>query len=500
MENNMENGMQGQLCLPLCRRVINTDISEDIVLPDYIPQVRRVLSVRENLLPPSKFIGGNKLDVSGVVDYDMVYISNEGKLCTAPLSAEYSFSLPLENAADFDFGEGVSIVAQSICESASVRPTSPRKLQLRSRLRTDVAAYAKLAERELFSGVTAPEAIRQDREAAMCAELLSESADVITLSDEYILPDPECRVALAQGRVIVESCRGEGELIRIGGKLNVELLLMCDGESRCERVVRSLPFEAECELDGVDMGEGISPCARGHITELQLNEEEGRIAMEASIVVSVICGGNKSVGYIRDAYSKAQRSECSYVKMQLPHMISNKSYTFSQNERIEIGEDAIPLSAEIISICGGASVGEAAVENDKYVFRGETKYSIIYKSEGEYGAFDTVLPFRYETDTEEAPAYSHMSAELTESRARLEGEVLSIDSELCLQALIMGESDISCVESAAFGEATEGSAGGWRVCYLHPNNTLWDVAKRYSADPEQIQGNIETDRFLIIEG
>ena len=77
-----------RFCMQICNRVINTDISEDFTLPDYNPEIRRALYVKESMLPPAKFISGNKLDVNGVVDYTLVYISNEGKLCSAPLSAE----------------------------------------------------------------------------------------------------------------------------------------------------------------------------------------------------------------------------------------------------------------------------------------------------------------------------------------------------------------------------------------------------------------------------
>ena len=87
-----------RFCMPICNRVVNTDVTEDFTLPDYYPEIRRVLYVKETMLPPAKFISGNKLDVNGVVDYTLVYVSRDGKICSAPLSAEYGFSLPLENA------------------------------------------------------------------------------------------------------------------------------------------------------------------------------------------------------------------------------------------------------------------------------------------------------------------------------------------------------------------------------------------------------------------
>ena len=41
--------MDIRLSMPMCKRVVNTDISEDVILPDYYPEIRRVLCVRENM-------------------------------------------------------------------------------------------------------------------------------------------------------------------------------------------------------------------------------------------------------------------------------------------------------------------------------------------------------------------------------------------------------------------------------------------------------------------
>ena len=67
MNYNMETGaVENVISVPICERVINCDVSEDVNLPDGLPDVRRVLAVKENILSPAKFIGAKALDMSGV--------------------------------------------------------------------------------------------------------------------------------------------------------------------------------------------------------------------------------------------------------------------------------------------------------------------------------------------------------------------------------------------------------------------------------------------------
>ena len=110
-----------RITMPLARREVNSDISEDVTLPDYLPEIRKVLYVKENALPPAKFISGGKVDISGVMDYTIIYVSADGRLCSAPVSAEYSFALPLDNMSDFEISEGLTVMAHTLSESSSVR-------------------------------------------------------------------------------------------------------------------------------------------------------------------------------------------------------------------------------------------------------------------------------------------------------------------------------------------------------------------------------------------
>ena len=181
--------------------VVMSEVAKDYTLPDYQPEVRRVLHVGTQILPPAKYVTGNRAELNGTVEYTVLYVGMDGELYSAPLSAEYSAAIPLEDTGRFDFGEGVCLLTDTVCETVNTRLTSPRRLSIKSRLRSKVGAYGQRRLEEDISGGSRMETVqRLDREGMglMLTDGLS----------EVILPQP----AASLGERPRGHCRGGGLL------------------------------------------------------------------------------------------------------------------------------------------------------------------------------------------------------------------------------------------------------------------------------------------------
>jgi len=487
-----------RFCMPICSRVINTDVSEDFTLPDYYPEIRRVLYVKEAMLQPAKFISGNKLDVGGVIDYTLVYVSNEGKLCSAPLSAEYSFLLPLENINDFEMGEGVSVMAHSVCDSSTVRVSSPRKLQIRSRISSNVSAWGKKNCGERIEGINEPATIQRLMKETTCADIFCESSDVVTLEDEYVLPFENCRVALADSSVLVDGCRIEGELVRISGEVILKMLVLCEQDDGSECVIRRLRFDAESDLVGVEASDSLCRVS-GCVTDISMNVEEGKVNTEANLVLEICLGQNRSISYTADVYSTAQSSDTTFKTHLLPTVILNKNFNVSHSERIPLEELNFTDGAQIVDVCGSTSVQDVVCEDGKIIFKGSCKYNIICLLDGEYSYCEARVPFRCECEGEGRIDSFDACVEVLNCRARSDGDFLNVDAELELACTAIENVETPMLESASFGDDINEVSGVWTVCYTNGEDTLWDIAKRYGVSCEDVKGDPRKDRFTLIE-
>ena len=499
MSYNMETGApESVISLPMSKRVINCDINEDVTIPEGYPDVRRVLALRENLLSPSKFIGARSVDISGAIDYVILYSGVDGKIYGVPFSAEYGCSMPLENAERLDIGESVSVICSLLSDGSSVRISSPRRLQIRGAVRCDVSCFGRSTLCEDLRGENESEALYRRQEDATCAFLRCESSDVVMLSDEYMI-GPDARMIYSSGEVIVSDARVDGEVVRISGEAIIRLLVEEDG--RIERVARRLPFDAESDLDELELYEGDIFCrATGSVNEIDVSVEDGRASIEAGVVLEVCVAQNAGVSLVKDIFSTKQTCSAEYKKIALPVLLFNKNSSITQSERMPISDIGLPEDAEIIDVFGNAECEECSLEKGRYTLRGKTKYKIIYRCDGELCACDLTIPFKQESDGGELCVKGYnASVCVSNPRARSDRENLLIESELSISAIAYGESEVDILSSASFGEDIKQEKNQFIVCFASSSESAFDLAKRYRVPLEQISERIDNGNFVVIE-
>ena len=76
-------------------RTETVEVSEDFSLPDYVPEVRRVLGVVRDATADNGFRDGTTYLQEGNVCYTVFYLGEDGQVTSVPLSSAYSAKVPL---------------------------------------------------------------------------------------------------------------------------------------------------------------------------------------------------------------------------------------------------------------------------------------------------------------------------------------------------------------------------------------------------------------------
>ena len=128
--------------LPVCEKSVSVEVSSDFSLPDYQPEIRRLLSTRVSVLPPSDYVGNDNAEFSGELSYHILYVGSDGALYSATLNDSYGFSAPLEYSAKSTNADEVTLLAPVRADSVLTRVLAPRKINIRSKLHADVLALS----------------------------------------------------------------------------------------------------------------------------------------------------------------------------------------------------------------------------------------------------------------------------------------------------------------------------------------------------------------------
>ena len=496
-QNTNESTGLCYVTMPICRKMTTVEITGDYTLPDYRPELRRLLYVSGRALPPAKYVGGGSVELDGAVEYGIVYVGADGGLYSAPLTGEYSLRQSMENLSAFDLNEGVCVMAFCVPESITARVTAPRKLSLRCRMRCAVSAYGKMPIGERMLGDVAPESICRLSECVQNANVMSGRSDVIMLSDELPIPFADARVVGADAGVLVsETLASDGEM-RARGDVVVKLLFAAEDGSTVLQT-RKLPFEGSLESEEAVL-DGVSACVAGSVSELAVRVEEDKILCDVQMILEANMGSNSEVCYTADLYSTEKPSRASYAEYEIPQFLGAVTGNLSQSERMSASEKGIPAGADVVDVYGNAMIDTCEARDGRYILSGQSRYVFICERDGEYSATEILLPLRYETaGSEVAPDWSDARADVVSCHGRVNGDVLELDAELAISGDFMGAQIIRVLESAEFSESKKKKSGDTVLCYPASDDTLWNIAKKYMVNPEDIEGDPASDAYLLI--
>ena len=474
--------------MPICDKTLNTEISNDFTLPDYQPEIRRVLRVTPQILPPAKYISGNSAELSGTIDYDLLYVGSDGALYSAPLSAEYSMSTPLDISSDFDLNEGVLIITDISDENMTTRLTSPRKLTVKCRLACRVKAYGMMITDERMSGEVDPMSIERLDRTCNASVVRSGFGETVEVSDEISQNYSDTRVINASATANISDISTFDGYANFKGDVLMKLIVCSEGNpSSTENITKKIPFSDRVEID--DLMENANCVGSAHVSDIKVTVEDGRILCNINLIPEITAYANSPITYTKDIYSTENLCECEYREYTLPTLIGVADGNFSQNERILLADTPIQQGARLVDIWCKPFIEKLDSERDKYTLCGNCKYTLLLESDGEYFTSELSYPFRYATELPVKENAEHFSnIDVLSCKCKMDGGSIGIDSELYVNSAFFGEEKITALSEVNFGESVEKSNGDIVVCFPSPDDTAWSVSKKYFVPVSKIVG------------
>lgn len=483
--------------LPICDRTLTTEVSGEVSLPDYQPEIKRLLRVSATVQPPSHYVGGGAMEFSGTVDYCIFYTGNDGQMYCFPTSENYAVRAPLEAGADFDLNDALTCYA--VCEPEAIisRVSGPRRMSVKCRLRAHVKAYGSCVIEERHEGTLTA----GGEERLLCETQTSVQSYVLgtpfVLSDE-ILPErdgedtTEYRIISGDAHVLISEAVCEDGRVNCRGDLLLKLLLgREEGDALPVTIRRKLPIDHIVPLDGAATDSEATVI--GHCTELDMSMEDGRVLCEVEIVPEVCARRNEAFTYTSDLYAVDRDSECEMKTYHLPRTLRCINGNLTQSESLSTDELGIDAACRVADIYGTAQIDGVETERGRYVVNGKCRYTLVLMCDGEMSAKEFERPFRYTADGT-ADAVDRLNWEgnvqVISARAHLDAERMAIDAELGICLYLSTEDEIRMVSSLKIGETLERPAGQMLLCYPTPADTLWSIGKRYHTALDALaQGN-----------
>ncbi|MBQ8404661.1 MAG: DUF3794 domain-containing protein [Clostridia bacterium] len=469
------------------------DISTEYTLPDYLPDITRLLRVSAKAEHPEKYCSAESVEYDGKVIYNILYATSEGEIRCAVFDADYTGAVNAQEINDF------SVVDVSVStESVNCRLSSPRKLTVKCRLFANISICNAKNTEPAISGKTSPDAEKdlqyRKRLLEFCREIKAEEKN--TPISEDIETDPGmpqiARIVFLNLTPAAFDVRTSEGKINYNGALTAEVLY--EGENgEYVSLSREVPLSGTLEADGVTE-DSVAFCD-AEATNVTYRPQTGELGETKTIELDF----DYSV-YFRvfrkdlceittDIYSLSYENSNEKETLRYLTLDAGKVFNFSFNESTDFEEKEF---SRVVCTRAQATVGSVKKSGAKTAVGGNVSFSDILG--GENGAFigkTFNFPFKAETD---AGRYAELFCYIAKActggvGARIVGEKIYFDTEITVSLALFGEKDEEALRSCTiFTDHPIEALPSSQIVLYYPmrGEDLWSVAKKYNTTVEKL--------------
>ncbi len=355
--------------------------STETIVPDYCPDIARIVEGSGCLFVRSREIADGHVSVSGSLRVTLLYIADgSGGL------KSLTYTLPVEETLDGRLREGCTEASVSGCVSAlEVRALNPRKIMTRAAVELTVTPYCA-AQLTTCGDVThraenGIETLCETQEVSIIKALRSKD---FVFSDDLVLSssrEPAVELLRESASVRTTECRLIGGKVILKGVVCIDILYLSEGGTICS-AASELPFSQIVE--GVeDADENTSAEALLCLTgaELRIGGEgndartiDAKLFLHAFVVLrQKLC-----LRCITDLYSTSCSLSAQMQTLELCGGMETVTQEQSVREQIETG---VEVSAVL---CAGVTFGSVSLvqEENTANVRCTAILRVLYLDEG----------------------------------------------------------------------------------------------------------------------
>lgn len=470
----------------------------DFTLPDYCPDIEKILKC--SLTPQifSRNLTGGQLVIDGMSVVQVVYVDAVKKnirCCeqTVPFSAAFNLKETPENYV---------IVSDTKSEYLNCRALSPRKLALHGAF----SLYAKVISKT-FEKVFSPadEADLETKcEKIQCCELSALCQEQFSVSEDISVANKPPVEAVLNKKVTanVTDVRVIPGKIMLNGEINLKLLYLSDlevGEPQQLDYMLPLSQIIDCESVVEDTIVTVSLQVLSFDVRLKSDmlSENPVVSLDVKLAACVSGYDKKEIKLVSDAYSTKYFTELEYVQPSIVMNCFPLKETVMEKSSLDLGDVRI---SKIIDLFNENCTVTPVISEDGVTITGKANVCIL--------AFDTE---NYPIYIERMIDFNHLfalndpfnsvlnpKAAIKSLSFRLSDEAtVEVRCEVSLSLELSNNKIQTCVSKVVAPDDKEITASEYALTlyYAQKGEKIWDIAKRYNTKLDMLtqENSLDTE-------
>ncbi len=462
----------------VCDTKIELPIETEILIPDYLPQVFKIVKCFVYPVVLQKQMTQARLTVDGYLRLTVFYQSDgDDALC------QTEQKLPFAKQIDLPAGEffAPDIAVSGDMEYVNCRAINQRRIDIRGAYALNVCAHAQLAGNiitELSEGGVEQKltTLKGMRTLAVQEKVIT-SEDVIDFENQIeAVLDIKCNATVNETKII------SGKAV-LKGSIEADILYRSDG---LHHMKKTLTFndvmEIETENDNCESIAFAEPCGCTLLTK-----ENGSVSLVVTTILHIKAYNTVETQAVCDAFSTEYDTQLNFNTVFTEEKLDEFSV-----ETEAVTEGNLPdTDIEILEVFATPTQPELIQDTCSTSVRGRVVVHMFCRNAlGEIDCYDKaceyVLPYAYDANREELLLCA--KAGVVSVNAKKMGETASAAVILRVSGIISKRCAHTILEQISCTEKLEKQNDNiaLRIYYAQTGEPLFDIARRYAVSPGSI--------------
>ena len=476
-------------------------VESDLILPDYCPDIARILKTESKVCIERKSAEGSMLTVSGTLAVRIIYIpENSGNIRCVNNSVPFTHAFDLrEPAVD------ATVKVRARTQYVNVRPVGPRRVQIRAALHIEARVCMPREEQFVTDCDSAGLEMLKKPVRASVFENTAERA--FKVNDELEIgrsKPPVSSIIRCDGHAVVQDYKVvKGKIVAKGELVVRTLYAGDDAANRLQSVEPAVPVSQLLELDGVD--EDTQCDVRFNVDDVKVEAEsdsdgeERILTLEAALVAEARAFRENEFATVADAYSIDHNVELTTKPVRFEHVASMGRF----NELLRLNVDAPEVELTAVGDCTCEPVvRQTALQGKVLVIEGDMHVAVLGSdTAGSPVSVEKTVPFKLQEELAKSDDSMRCDPELeivSASGTLVGSSRIDLRVECTLEVIVYATRNETVVTDLTVDEENEKEATPRKTLTLYfadEGERLWDIAKRYNTSAEAIrrENSLEDD-------
>ena len=477
--------------------VKHEEYTQEVKVPDNMPDIGRVLGVWGQPVVRSKTWHGNGMTVSGGVLAWILY-TPEGEASPQMIESWLPYQLRWDFAQTQQDG---SILIRTLLEALDARTITPRKLILRGVVCTAGEALIPDVVKTWSAGEL-PDGVHVLQRRYPVTVPTEAAEKVFSIEEAMPLPagcEHAEKVLYHSVKPEVADCKIMADKLVFRG--SVKAKGMCyDRERGMEPFCMEAPFSQYVQLQR-EYGEEAEAMLLPEVSNVELElSEAGTLRLAADVIGQYVIFDHPVLEIVEDVYCPSKAVTPQWQTLELPAILDCRQTVLRAEESMQIEGDKILDAAMFAAHPSLQRQGETVRLQQPYGFRG-----LWMTPEGEIQSGETSGAVSFELDADgktKLMAWSHPSPAV---QATFSPGQLQLRGEITVHTVTVLEQTYPMITALEMGQAVAQDPDRPSLILRRVGqDSLWKIAKNYGSTVEALReangltGEPEPERILLI--